>query len=336
MRGRVYIVAEAGVNHNGDVSIAKRLVDEAKACGADAVKFQAFNTMSLVTNSAKQADYQVKNTGSSASQSEMLRELELDAAEFAALVDYCAEKRIDFLCTPFDLDSINMLRRLGVTNFKIPSGEITNVPYLRHLAAEAEHVIMSTGMANLGEVEFALHCLIGAGMEREQVSILHATTDYPTEMSDVNLNAVRTLKLALGCEVGYSDHTEGIEVAVAAVAIGATVIEKHFTLDRDMEGPDHVASLEPKDLSKMIRSIRNIELAMGNGLKAPKAGELKNLNLVRKSIVAGSEIQKGERFSESNLAVKRPATGISPIHWDELIGLSASKHYNPDDPIEWV
>lgn len=336
MRERVYIVAEAGVNHNGDILIAKRLVDEAKACGADAVKFQAFNTKSLVTGSAKQAEYQVKNTGSTETQSEILRELELDALEFAALVDYCAEKHIDFLCTPFDHESIDMLRQMGVTHFKIPSGEITNVPYLRHMASVAERIIMSTGMANLGEVEFALHCLLKTGIDKEHITILHATTDYPTEMAEVNLRAIRTLRLAFGAEVGYSDHTEGVEVAVAAVAIGAKVIEKHFTLNRNMEGPDHVASLEPKQLSTMIRSIRNVEKAMGNGLKAPMPGELKNLDLVRKSIFAGSEIKEGERFSEHNLAVKRPATGISPIHWDEVIGLKASKHYLPDDPIDWA
>ena len=336
MREKVYVIAEAGVNHNGDILIAKRLVDEAKACGADAVKFQAFKTRSLVTDSAGQAEYQVKNTGGSGKQSEILRKLELSAEEFAVLVDYCDKKCIDFLCTPFDHDSIDMLLQLGVTHFKIPSGEITNVPYLRHLGSEAGHIIMSTGMANLGEVEFALHCLMKAGMSREEVTVLHATTDYPTEMSDVNLSALRTLSRSLAVEVGYSDHTEGVEVAVAAVAIGAKVIEKHFTLDRNMEGPDHIASLEPKQLVTMIQSIRNVEAAMGNGLKAPMPGELKNLDLVRKSIVARSEIKEGERFSEHNLAVKRPATGISPIHWDEIIGLKASKHYHPDDPIDWA
>ena len=330
----VFIIAEAGVNHNGSLELAKKLVDVAVEAGADAVKFQTFKAENLVSREAQKAKYQVKNTGSNESQYEMLKRLELGFDEFVELKRYCDEKGIMFLSTPFDFESIKFLDELGLEIFKIPSGEITNYPYLREIAKLKKRIILSTGMANLCEIEQAVDVIEKFGTKRENIIILHANTEYPTLMEDVNLKAMLTIKEAFKVDVGYSDHTLGIEVPIAAVAMGAKVIEKHFTLDRNMEGPDHRASLNPDELKAMVKAIRNIEVSLGNGIKKPSKSESKNIEIARKVIVAKKDIKKGEKFSEENLTVKRAGKGISPMRWEEIIGKVANRNFKEDEKIE--
>ena len=330
-----FIIAEAGVNHNGSVEMALRLIDAACAAGADAVKFQTFKADKIIAVTASKADYQKDATGSDESQLEMVKKLELDETAHTRLHQYCRRKGIQFLSTPFDLESIDLLHRLGCEIFKIPSGEITNLPYLRKIAALRKRLILSTGMANLGEIEEALDVLTESGTPLGDITVLHCNTEYPTPFEDVNLRAMQTLRSAFpGISVGYSDHTPGIEVPIAAVAMGATVIEKHFTLDQNLPGPDHRASLEPHELAAMISAIRNIEKALGTGIKKPSPSELRNIFVARKSIVAAAPIKKGETFTEMNITVKRPGTGINPMRWDEIIGRKAAKPYREDEPIE--
>ena len=328
---KVMIIAEAGVNHNGDISLAKKLVDVAVEAKADIVKFQTFKAENIVTDEAPKATYQKETTDSNESQYRMLKKLELNVEEHKALIAYCKEKDILFLSTPFDLESIDLLNDLGIEMFKIPSGELTNLPYLEKIGAKRKRAILSTGMSTIDEVEEAIRILNNQGTT--DITLLHCTTQYPTPMEDVNLKAMFTMKERFGLEVGYSDHTEGIEVPIAAVAMGATVIEKHFTLDKNMEGPDHRASLEPNELIKMVQAIRNIEKALGNGEKVPSKCELQNKEIVRKSIVAKVSIQEGELFSEDNLTVKRPGSGISPMRWHEVLGRRATKNYVKDEMI---
>lgn len=329
----VFIIAEAGVNHNGSLRLAKQLIDVAVDCGVDAVKFQTFKASELVTTVAQQATYQTKNTGKQESQFDMLQRLELSEADHQDLLTYCTHKNIEFMSTPFDLLSVNFLNLLGVKRFKIPSGEITNYPYLKMIGGFNKDIILSTGMANLGEIEAALSILIEAGTPKDKITILHATTDYPTQMSDVNLIAMQTIAQAFKVKVGYSDHTSGIEVPTAAVALGASVIEKHFTLDKNMRGPDHKASLEPHELKAMVKAIRNVEVALGDGIKRPSENEVKNISVARKSLVAACDIKLGEAFSEQNLAVKRPGTGLSPMSWNQVVGQKATRDYKVDDLI---
>jgi len=332
---KVFVIAEAGVNHNGSLELAKKLVDVAVEAGADAVKFQTFKAENLVSREAKKAKYQVKNMGSDESQYEMLKRLELGFDEFVELKRYCDEKGIMFLSTPFDFESIKFLDSLGLEIFKIPSGEITNYPYLREIAKLKKRLILSTGMANLCEIEQAIDVIEKFGMKRDNIIVLHANTEYPTPMEDVNLKAMLTIKEAFKVEVGYSDHTLGIEVPIAAVAMGAVVIEKHFTLDRNMDGPDHRASLNPDELKAMIKAIRNIEVALGNGIKKPSKSESKNIEIARKVIVAKKNIKKGEKFSEENLTVKRvKGKGMNPMRWEEIIGKEAKKDYKEDEIIK--
>lgn len=328
-----YIIAEAGVNHNGSLIIAKQLVDAASLAGADAVKFQTFKADNLVSKSAQKAEYQKITTNAEESQHEMIKKLELDRSAHLELIAYCKAKNIEFLSTPFDHDSIELLHELGLAIFKIPSGEITNLPYLRHIGGLNKQVILSTGMASLGEIETAIQSLTQAGTQREKIRILHANTEYPTPMADVNLKAMQTIGQAFNLAYGYSDHTNGIEIPIAAVALGASVIEKHFTLDKTLAGPDHKASLEPNELLAMVNAIRNIELALGSPIKQPSSSELKNKVIARKSLVAKVAIKQGETFTEANLTVKRPGTGISPLRWDEFIGTKAQKDYEEDELI---
>ncbi len=331
---KVFIIAEAGVNHNGKLELAHKLVDAAVNAGTDAVKFQTFKAESMVSKQAPKADYQTKTAPSSESQFEMIKKLELSEDTQVELMDYCKEKGIMFLSSPFDLGSIDFLNEIGLNIFKIPSGEITNLPYLRKIGHLNKKVIMSTGMANLDEVRTALNILISRGTERGNISVMHCNTEYPTPFYCVNLKAMLTIRSELDVKVGYSDHTLGIEVPVAAVAMGAEVIEKHFTLDKNMEGPDHRASLEPHELQSMVTAIRNIEKAMGDGVKRPSPSELKNKIIVRKSIVAAQEIKKGEVFSKENITTKRPGNGVSPMRWDEIIGKTAKKDFIEDQMIE--
>ena len=334
MMKKTIIIAEAGVNHNGDIELAKKLIDVASEAGADYVKFQTFKTELTISKNAQKAGYQKATTDDEGTQFEMVKKLELDEATHIELIKYCKSKRIKFLSSPFDLASINLLFDLGVELYKIPSGEITNYPYLRKVAQKRLPVIMSTGMANLSEIEQALDILLNYGLKRNAVTVLHCNTEYPTPICDVNLKAMLTIKEAFKVNVGYSDHTLGIEIPIAAVALGATVIEKHFTLDKTMEGPDHKASLEPKELKEMVKCIRNIEIAMGNGIKKPSGSEKKNIPVVRKSIIASKKILKGEVLSEENITSKRPGTGISPMRWKEILGRTVEKEFKPDDLIE--
>lgn len=332
MRSRIFIIAEAGVNHNGDINLAKQLIDVAAEAGVDAVKFQTFRTDELVKKDAQKAEYQKVYTDQSESQYEMLKKLELDEKTHKELIAYCNKKEILFLSTAFDLESIALLNHLGLNIFKIPSGEITNLPYLRAIGRLNKKVILSTGMSTLEEIQDALCVLREAGTT--DITVLHCNTEYPTPMEDVNLLAMQKIKEACKVPIGYSDHTLGIEVPIAAVALGATVIEKHFTLDRNMEGPDHKASLEPHELKDMVQAIRNIEMALGNGDKKVSASESKNRAVARKSIVTSRTIEEGEMFSEENLTVKRPGSGISPMKWDEVIGKTAERRYEKDELIE--
>jgi len=330
----VYIIAEAGVNHNGDINVAQQMIAIADDAGVNAIKFQSFTAESLVTRKAVKASYQKDTTGERETQFEMLKKLELNIDAHKILSSYCKKKGIDFLSSAFDLDTIDLLASLKINTWKIPSGEITNLPYLRKIGAFNQNIILSTGMADLGEIEDALDVLEAAGTPRQKITILHCNTEYPTPMEDVNLLAMKTIQSAFpGVNVGYSDHTVGIEVPIAAVALGARIIEKHFTLDRNMEGPDHRASLEPEELKAMVSAIRNIEKALGTGIKKPSLSEQKNLAVARKSIIASKPVQAGETFTEHNLTVKRPGTGISPMRWDEILGKKADQPYNEDDLI---
>ena len=329
---KVFIIAEAGVNHNGDISLAKQLVDVAVSAGADAVKFQTFKAEKLVCKNAEKAAYQKETTNQAESQLEMLKKLELSEEMHDQLIDYCKKKGILFLSTPFDVDSVDYLIELGIEIIKIPSGEITNYPYLRKIAQTGKKVILSTGMSSLKEVRVAVEVLKEYG--NKDIAVLHCNTEYPTPFTDVNLKAMLTMRDELGVKVGYSDHTMGIEIPIAAVAMGAQIIEKHFTLDKTMDGPDHKASLEPHELKAMINAIRNVENALGTGVKEPSESEQRNIGIVRKSIVAKYAIKKGEVFSEENLVTKRPGTGVSPMKWNEIIGTVAGRDYKEDDLIE--
>ncbi|MBI9033195.1 MAG: N-acetylneuraminate synthase [Bacteroidales bacterium] len=331
----VFIIAEAGVNHNGDITQAFKLIDVAKDSAADAVKFQTIiSPEANISKYALKASYQIENTGSDEKQIDMIRQLFIRHEQFVEIKKYCDEKQILFLSTPFDVESVYFLNELGLDIFKIPSGEITNLPYLRAIGKLDKQVIMSTGMSNLGEIEKALVVLIENGTQRDNITILHCNTEYPTPIKDVNLRAMLTIKEAFpGIQVGYSDHTLGIEVSIASVAMGAKVVEKHFTLDRNLPGPDHRASLEPHELKNLVSAIRNIEQALGDGIKDVSPSEKKNKSIARKSIVTRCEIVKGEIFTEQNLTVKRPGTGISPMNWDDIIGKKAVRNYAEDELI---
>ena len=331
MTGNTLIIAEAGVNHNGSLALAKRMAEVAKECGADIIKYQTAKLDSLVSENAGMADYQKQNTGFDKSQKEMLKDLLLPFDAFRELADHCAILGIQFLSTPFDIESIKLLNDLQEM-WKIPSGEITDYPYLSEIAKHPKKTILSTGMSTLDEVRQAVDVLTGNSIK--DITLLHCTTDYPADINDINLNAMITLKNEFDLPVGYSDHTNGIEISIAAVAMGASIIEKHFTLDRSMSGPDHKASLEPNELKQLITSIRTIEAAMGCFEKKPTAAEIRNRNVARKSIVAAKEIKKGEMFSDVNLTTKRPGTGLSPMLWNDLIGRYSTRDYKKDDLIE--
>ncbi len=331
---KTLIIAEAGVNHNGSIELAQQLVDAAVAAGVDYVKFQTFKAEKIASRNATKASYQQKTTNASESQLAMLKKLELSKEDHLSLIEYCSKKNIQFLSTPFDLESIDLLKELGIRLGKIPSGEITNLPYLRKMAKTFPQLILSTGMATMKEIEEALNVLLNTGANKNSIVILHCNTEYPTPFEDVNLLAMPSIGKKFGVSFGYSDHTKGIEVPIAAVALGAVVIEKHFTLDRNMEGPDHKASLEPQELIEMVNSIRNIEKAVGSGVKEPSPSELKNITIARKSIVAATNINKGEIFTEGNLTVKRPGSGISPMQWDAVLGKKASRDFEADELIE--
>ena len=328
----VIVIEEAGVNHNGSFELAKKMVDAAKEAGVDYVKFQTFNPQKLVSKYAEKAKYQKETTGSDETQLHMLQKLTLTEDNFLSLRDYCKEVGIGFISTPFDLDSIAFLETFDMDFWKVPSGEVTNLPYLEAIARTKRKVVMSTGMCDMNEIQDAMEVLKKNGTT--EITLLHCNTQYPTPYEHVNLSAMSTIKDTLHKEVGYSDHTQGIEVPIAAVAMGATVIEKHFTLDKNMEGPDHKASLDPTELKQMVSAIRNIEKAIGNGLKEPSSSELTNKAVARKSIVASREIKQGEILSEYNLTTKRPGTGISPMKWYEVIGKAAARDFSEDEIIE--
>ncbi|MBN2165708.1 MAG: N-acetylneuraminate synthase [Marinilabiliaceae bacterium] len=332
---KTIIIAEAGVNHNGDLNLAFQLIDVAAKAGVDYVKFQTFKAEKLVSTKAKQAAYQTRNTGKEESQYEMLKRLELSPSDHYRLIDYCNVKEIRFLSSAFDIESIDELKKMGINLWKVPSGEITNLPYLQKIGSFNETVVLSTGMSTLHEVEMAIHALVNAGTEKSKITVLHCNTEYPTPMSDVNLNVMHTMQSHLGVSVGYSDHTLGIEVPIAAVAMGASIIEKHFTLDKNMDGPDHRASLEPGDLKKMVESIRNIEKALGSGIKEPSQSELKNIDIARKSIHLAKNIKKGTAIDATYLEMKRPGNGISPMEFENVIGKVVTKDLRKDDQLKW-
>ena len=334
MRNHTIIIAEAGVNHNGSMDLARQLIDIAAEAGADYVKFQTFKADKIASKSAVKAVYQQQTTDAGESQLQMLKKLELNEAAHQELIAYCRQRNIQFLSTPFDMGSIDLLRDLGIRLGKIPSGEITNLLYLRKMAVTFDELVLSTGMADMQEIGAALGVIIGEGFDREKITVLHCNTEYPTPFEDVNLRAMGSIAREFNVRAGYSDHTPGIEVPVAAVALGAVLIEKHFTIDRGMEGPDHKASLEPQELKQMIGSIRNIEKALGVTIKQPSPSEIKNKSIARKSIVAARRIRKGELFTEENLAVKRPGTGISPMRWNELLGKAATRDFDEDELID--
>jgi len=333
MKKPTLIIAEAGVNHNGDLARARQLIDAAARAGADLVKFQTFSADRLVTRTATKAEYQTQTTDKKESQHAMLRRLELSPDMHRELIAHCASREIGFFSTAFDMESIDLLVRLGQDRFKIPSGEITNLPYLRKIGRLGKDVILSTGMATLGDVEAAIDALEHAGTPRASITVLHCTTEYPTPMAEVNLRAMQSIQQAFGVDVGYSDHTPGIEVAVAAVAMGACVIEKHFTMDCNLPGPDHKASLEPDGLMALVAAIRNIDVALGDGIKRSTRSEVRNRDVMRKSLVASQPIKAAEIFSPENMTVKRPGTGISPMRWDEVIGRAACRDFSADDLI---
>ncbi len=328
------IIAEAGVNHNGDVQMAKMLIAAAADCGADLVKFQSFVAEKVISSSALKADYQKLSTDPEESQLDMARKLELSRDEHFELVDECNRHGIGFFSTAFDTENSDLLLELKVDYVKIPSGEITNLPFLRYVAKQGKPIILSTGMATLGDIEAAIDALECAGTDRKRITVLHCTTEYPTPMDEVNLKAMVNIGNAFGVKVGYSDHTPGIEVAIAAVSLGATVIEKHFTLDRNLPGPDHSASLEPSELKAMISAIRNIEMALGDGIKRPTPSEAENATVARRSLVAVKPIVAGELFNESNISAKRPGTGISPMRWDDIVGRASQRNFAVDELIE--
>jgi N-acetylneuraminate synthase len=328
---KVCIIAEAGVNHNGRIDLAKEMIRVAKEAGVDYVKFQTFRPQNLVSKFAEKAEYQKKSTGSGESQLEMLKKLTLSDEDYVSLKSYCDEQQIGFISTPFDLDSIAFLEQLNMDFWKIPSGEITNLPYLEAIGRTGKKVVLSTGMSEISEVQEAISVLEKNGTK--EIILLHCNTQYPTPFQDVELLAMTDLKKKTGKRVGYSDHSLGIEVPIAAAALGAEIIEKHFTLDRTMEGPDHLASLEPEDLKNMVKAIRNIEQALGNGIKKVSPSEMENKNVARKSIVAKCKIQKGEIFTEENLTTKRPGNGISPMKWHEALGKKAIKDFQEDELI---
>ena len=331
---RTLIIAEAGVNHNGDIGLARKLIAAAADAGADFVKFQTFKAKNLVSATAPKAEYQKKTTKGSESQLEMIQKLELSREDHRLLIDECRLKGVGFFSTAFDFQSFDLLMELGcLEQIKIPSGELTNLPLMRYMARFGKPLMLSTGMANLGEIEAAIEAIEKAGTPRHLITVLHCTTEYPTPMEDVNLRAMVAMKSAFGVNTGYSDHTPGIEIPIAAVALGATVIEKHFTLDRNLPGPDHKASLEPQELKAMIVGIRNIERALGDGVKRPSQSELKNKPIARKSLVAIRPISAGEPFSAENIAAKRPGTGLSPMRWDEIVGRTATKDFAVDELI---
>lgn len=332
---KTIIIAEAGVNHNGSIDTAMKMVDAAASAGADYIKFQTFKAETLVNKDAKKAGYQKRNIkDNDDSQYKMLKKLELDIDTHHKLINYCTKKNIGFTSSAFDLDSIELLHSMKLDYWKIPSGEITNLPYLRKIGQYNEKVILSTGMSDLKDIKNALEVLITAGTDKKNIFVLHCNSEYPTPMADVNLHAMNSIREKFNVSVGYSDHTLGIEVPIAAVALGAKVIEKHFTLSRKMEGPDHKASLEPGELKQMVKAIRNIELALGSGIKKPSKSESKNINIVRKSIYAVKHINKGEKFSENNLITKRPAMGLSAMMWEKVIGQTAKRDFKPDELIE--
>jgi N-acetylneuraminate synthase len=333
---KVIIIAEAGVNHSGDIELAKKLIDAAVDSGVDYVKFQTFKSENLVSKEAKKADYQIENTqNSNENQLQMLKKLELSNSQHDILISYCKQKNIAFFSTAFDLESLYYLKELGLEMVKIPSGEITNLPYLRKAASLFNEVILSTGMSTMKEIEDALDVFLQAGISKNNITVLHCNTEYPTPMKDVNLRAMLSIHEKFGVKIGYSDHTLGIEVPIAAVALGARMIEKHFTLDRSLPGPDQLASLEPIELKAMVNAIRNIELAIsGTGLKEPSDSEIKNISIARKSIVAKKPIAKGEMFTEYNITTKRPGTGISAMQWDEVLGKIAYKNFDEDELIK--
>jgi N,N'-diacetyllegionaminate synthase len=334
-RDKILIIAEAGVNHNGSLRRAKEMIDAAKKAGADAVKFQSFKAENIVTKQTLKAEYQKDHSGSSLYQFDMLKKLEFSGDEHKKLKTYCDKKEIIFMSSPFDLDSVDMLSDLGLDIFKIPSGEITNLPYLRKIGGLGKEIILSTGMSSMEEVAEAVNILVGSGTLLENITLLHCNTEYPSSYEDVNLKAMQTIKDTIHTSAGYSDHTSGIEVPVAAAALGAEVIEKHFTLDRNMEGPDHKASLEPDMFEHMVNCIRNVEKAIqGSGDKIPSFSELKNREVVRKSLVAAKDIKKGEVFTDSNIAAKRPGTGISPMEWDRVVGSKGKRAFKKDELIE--
>lgn len=328
---KVLIIAEAGVNHNGDINIAYKMIDAARDAGVDVIKFQTANPELVISRYAQKAEYQKEATGNDESQLEMIKRLHFKFNEYFSILDYCKKAGITFLSSPFDIDSIHFLNDLQEI-WKIPSGEITNLPYLLEIAKTGKSVIMSTGMCEMDEIETAIRVLRENGTK--EIKLLHCNTEYPTPFDDVNLKAMQTMRDAFGLEVGYSDHTKGIEVPIAAVAMGATIIEKHFTLSCDMEGPDHKASLEPDQLTEMVRKIRNIERALGSGKKTPSESEKKNISVARKSIVAKKAIKSGEMFTEENIAVKRPGTGVSPMRWFEVCGMAAIRDFKKDELIE--
>lgn len=332
---KTLIIAEAGVNHNGDFETAKRLIEVASEAGSDFVKFQTFNADEIVIKSAKQARYQTKNIGVTETQHKMLQRLELDRKHHSLLIAYSKKCGIEFLSTAFDIDSLAFLDSLGSRFIKIPSGEITNLPYLKAVASYNKPIILSTGMSTIGDIENAFFVLEKFGATRKNITILHCTSEYPAPMDEINLNVINSLRTAFEVEVGYSDHTMGIEVPIAAVTLGATVIEKHFTLDRTMVGPDHTASLEPDELKKMVSCIRNIELAIGDGIKRISPSEKKNITIVRKSLVSKCLIKKGDAFTIENLGVKRPGTGISPMKFEETLGKIAFKDFHADEIIDF-
>ena len=330
----VFIIAEAGVNHNGSLARAKEMVKVAARAGVDAVKFQTFKAEALVTKDAVKADYQIKTSGENETQFEMLKKLELSYESHLELMAACKLNHVEFLSSPFDLTTIDLLKKMGIKKWKVPSGEITNLPYLRKIAFLGQEIILSTGMADLEEIKAAVSVFTTAGLSLEKITILHCNTEYPTPMSDVNLRAMQTIKDSFpGIKTGYSDHTTGIEIPIAAVAMGATMIEKHFTLDRALPGPDHKASLLPDELAQMVRAVRNIEMALGDGIKQPSRSEKKNIPIARKSIVAFCSIAAGEKFTGDNLTVKRPGNGLSPMKWDDIIGKTATKNYKKNDLI---
>ena len=328
---KVFIIAEAGVNHNGDLTLAKQLIDEGVNAGVDAVKFQTFKAETLVSKNAQKADYQKNTTDWEESQFEMLKKLELDYEVYEELMTYAQERGVMFLSSAFELASIELLIELGIELFKIPSGEITNLPYLRKIAQTGKKVVLSTGMSTLGDIEKALEVLQESGAA--DITVLHCNTEYPTPMKDVNLKAMNSIAEAFKVSIGYSDHTLGIEIPIAAVARGAIMIEKHFTLDKSMEGPDHKASLEPKELKAMVEAIRNIEVALGDGVKRLSESEKKNIVIARKSLVAKTSISEGDIFSDKNLTIKRPGTGLSPMEWDNIIGTVSRKSYKEDEVV---